>query len=89
MRGRLIAIVAALLIITNVITGLTAFYVAQPTVTAAALCTGSSVSAKAAPDAASAASLGTESASSGFVAQINPPQPQAATVTIVGPWADP
>src|SRR5213594_1417385 len=90
-RGRLIAIIAALLIITNVITGLSAFYLAQPTVSAAALCPGNAGAAKAPAATVVTSSLGTDSSSSQFTFHIDPPfQPTAAaTVTVVGPWAGP
>ena len=89
-RGRLIAIIAALLIITNVVTGLSAFYLAQPTVSAAALCPGSAGAAKAPAATVVTTSLGTDSSSSQFTFHIDPPfKPTAATVTVVGPWAGP
>src|SRR2546423_46189 len=89
-RGRLIAIIAALLIITNVITGLSAFYLAQPTVSTAALCPGNAGSAKAPAATVVTSSLGTDSSSSQFTFHIDPPfKPTAATVTVVGPWAGP
>src|SRR6266550_413009 len=87
-RGRLIAIIAALLIITNVITGLSAFYLAQPTVSAAALCPGTSGASKAPAVTYSSSSLGTDSSSTPTTFRIDPPvNPTATTVTIVGPWA--
>jgi len=89
-RGRLIAIIAALLIITNVVTGLSAFYLAQPTVTAAALCPGTSGASRAPAATVVTTSVATDSSSSQFTFHIDPPfQPRAATVTIVGPWAGP
>src|SRR2546430_16431440 len=89
-RGRLIAIIAALLIITNVVTGLSAFYLAQPTVSAAALCPGSAGAARAPAATVVTTSLGTDSSSSQFPFHFDPPfKPTAATVTVVGPWAGP
>lgn len=89
-RGKLIAIVAALLVVTNVVTGLTAYFVAQPGVEAATLCTGSSGSSSAPPAATPPdyVAVDPSSSPSTFSGDL-PVEPQQAPLKVIGPWAGP
>src|SRR6184192_730679 len=89
-RGRMIAILAAVLVITNVITGLSVFYLAQPAATTVALCAGSAGASRAPPAVSQAVQVTIESSSSGFVVTISPPyKTTQATIKAIGPWAGP
>src|SRR5207249_8396320 len=89
-RGRMIAILAAVLVITNVITGLSVFYLAQPATTTVALCAGSAGASRAPPAVSQAVQVTIESSSSGFVVTISPPyKTTQATIKAIGPWAGP
>jgi len=86
----MIAILAAVLVITNVITGLSVFYLAQPATTTVALCAGSAGASRAPPAVSQAVQVTIESSSSGFVVTISPPyKTTQATIKAIGPWAGP
>src|SRR5207247_5483319 len=80
-RGRMIAILAAVLVITNVITGLSVFYLAQPATTTVALCAGSAGASRAPPAVSPAVQDTIEARSSAFAATIRPPH-QTARETV-------
>ncbi|TMA05992.1 MAG: carbohydrate ABC transporter substrate-binding protein [Methanobacteriota archaeon] len=89
-RWKLLVAIAALLVITNFVTGITAYYLAQPAATTPALCGGGGgVSSSAAPAASNAASVvSAEDTSPIFTFHVDPPYKTAqATITVIGPWA--
>lgn len=81
--------VVALLVVTNLVTGLTVFFLAQPAPTPVVLCAGSEGAASAPPRSSGLAPSGSpEAATFRYTLGTGPPgTQQPADITVIGPWA--
>ncbi len=92
-RGRLLGAVVAILIVTNLITGLTVFYLSQPAPLPVLLCAGDGGASPAPPTTSAPAYTSREPTSTRYTYRIDAPSPTPRQppqpIKVIGPWAGP
>jgi multiple sugar transport system substrate-binding protein len=89
-RNKLLLTIVALLVVSNLVTGVTVFFVAQPAPTPVQLCASGSGSSAAPPASGAPSYARIDPDSSRFTFRTGPrAEPQQAPLKVIGPWAGP